>query len=109
MIKDIIIPIERGCMIFYLFTHTADKAVVGVTDEPSGAKLPVLSKLEMTPPPSLGKWVPLKSIEGGGPPRIMFPEGEIQAEIQKQEYCLLRPEIKVTTTVLPKQWEPPSH
>lgn len=75
-------------MNFYLFKHTLDKSIVGVTGEPTGAKLPVL--------PGNGQWEPFTKFEESGRPRVGFSEEQARADIEKRGYHLARTEIRVS-------------
>lgn len=83
-------------MTLYAFTHTVDRAILGVTDEPSGAKLPPLPKLSASLPASTGTWMMGRKLEEDDWPSLSFigfSEATAQADIEKQGYHLHRPKL----------------
>jgi hypothetical protein len=85
-------------MALHLFRHTTDVTALGVTNEPSGAKLPVLSRLSASLPPSPGKWIYLQTVaetNGAGLSFIGFSEEKAQAEIEQHGYYVHYPNINL--------------
>jgi len=81
-------------MTFFIFNCSSNQgSFFGVTDEPTGARLPSTACVK-------GKWEPFKKIEKSGKPRIAFDETTAKAEIEKQGYYLFRVENRFTESVV---------